>query len=264
MLDHESRGEGRTIVFLHGLTLDRSLLLDACEPIFAERAGWRRIYLDLPGHGRSPGEPAAASADGLLASVHELLVDIAGPRPLLVGHAYGGYLAQGLVAAGPEVGGLFLVCPVVEPDLTRRRVPPQRVATPGDGLVFADDDERQVFHGEATVHSAGVLDAFRRLVVPAHAATDRDFLAAVRGRYVISTPLGAAARAFTGPVAIVCGRDDYWSGFVDAAGVAALYPRSSLTVVPDCGQLLPIEAGDRLRDAFLDWLGRLAADVDVR
>jgi pimeloyl-ACP methyl ester carboxylesterase len=50
-IDYEVRGEGRTLVLLHGLTGDRRVLLEACEPVLSATPGWRRIYLDLPGHG---------------------------------------------------------------------------------------------------------------------------------------------------------------------------------------------------------------------
>lgn len=269
-LDYEVHGEGRALVFVHGLTLDRALLREAVEPVFqtreagdarAARVGWRRVYLDLPGHGASPAEGAGAlaSADGLIGLLGAFVAEIGGERPLVVGHAYGGYLAQGLVAAGPELGGLFLVCPVVEPDFAARRLPPQRHAVTDPALEFTGDDERQLFDGEAAVHTAAVLEAFRRIVAPAHLATDRDFVAAVRSRYASSLPLRSAARGLGAPAALVCGRDDYWAGFLDAAELAAALPRSSLAVVPDCGTLLPLEAPARLAAELLDWLARCAA-----
>src|SRR5262249_43778275 len=145
MLAHEIRGDGRTLVFVHGLTLDRRVLVEAFEPAFAECTGFRRIYLDLPGHGESPAGSTAPSAEGLLEALQEPLTAVAGPQPLLVAHAYGAYLAQGLLALGGDVGGLFLVAPVVEPDLGARRMQPQRYALVEDGLDYASDEESSAF-----------------------------------------------------------------------------------------------------------------------
>jgi len=256
-LDCEILGEGRSVVFLHGLALDRALLREAVEPAFADKSGWRRIYLDLPGHGRSTTSAVTPSADGLIGALRLFVAEVAGDGACLAGHAYGGYLAQGLVASDVGLGGLFLVCPVVEPDLAARRLPPQRFAARDESLVFADDDERAVFDGEVTLQTPAALDGFRKLVAPAHAATDRAFLAEVRARYVSSLPLRTAARGFDKPAALLCGRNDHWVGFLDAAELAAAYPRASLTVVPDCGQLLPLENPAALRGAFVDWLDRL-------
>lgn len=256
-LDYEIIGEGRSLVFLHGLALDRELLRDALEPVFAERPGWRRIYLDLPGHGRSTTAAVTPSADGLIGALRLFVAEVAGDGACLAAHAYGGYLAQGLAASEVGLGGLFLVCPVVEPDLAARRVPPQRFAARDETLAFTDDDERAVFDGEVTLQNATVLEGFRRLVAPAHATTDRAFLAEVRAHYVSSLPLRTAARGFARPTALVCGRDDHWVGFLDAAELAAAFPHASLAVVPDCGQLLPLESPAALRTAFVDWLDRV-------
>lgn len=44
-------GTGRPLLLLHGLPLDHRHMARDFEPLFASRAGWRRIYPDLPGMG---------------------------------------------------------------------------------------------------------------------------------------------------------------------------------------------------------------------
>jgi len=182
---------------------------------------------------------------------------VGGPRPAVVAHAYGAYLAQGLVSTGPTPAGLFLACPVVEPDVAARRLPPQRFAVVDDGLEFADEDERQAFDSEACVYTRAMLERFRRVVQPGHRATNRRFLDEVRAQYVLSLPVRSALRGYRGPVALVCGRDDHWCGFEDAVGVVRVIERAELAVLPDCGPLLPLEAPDRFRALLGDWLARL-------
>jgi pimeloyl-ACP methyl ester carboxylesterase len=62
-IEVEVVGEGRPILFVHGLAADRRLMAAAFEPL---PDGWRRIYIDLPGHGGSRGDPVHASADELV------------------------------------------------------------------------------------------------------------------------------------------------------------------------------------------------------
>jgi pimeloyl-ACP methyl ester carboxylesterase len=67
-IDWEEHGEGQPIVFLHGLTMNRQIEMDVYEPIFSAREGWRRIYPDLPGMGRSIGK-TIGNQDDILAAM---------------------------------------------------------------------------------------------------------------------------------------------------------------------------------------------------
>src|SRR6185295_7324823 len=143
---------------------------------------------DLPGHGPSSGNLDAASADGLVEALRLLLMEHGGPRPLVAGYSYGGYLALGLLR-DVACGGALLVCPVVEPDFGKRRRTARRVLRRDEGLSFLaseDDHERATFEEVAVVQSVAVLAAYRRLCMPASRAADRPFVDAVRARYLMS------------------------------------------------------------------------------
>jgi len=255
-IDYEIRGEGRTIVFLHGLTVDRRILVECCEPVLS--AGYRRVYVDLPGHGASVGNRERASADHLVSALAQLVREVAGESPYIFGYSYGGYLAQGLLRELPGAGGLFLVCPVVEPDFARRTVPPRRIAVEEAELPFSGDErERDAFDEIAVRRTRDVLAAFQRVVHPANIGADLEFVAATRARYLMSRPFMHALYDFAGPAAVVCGRDDHWNGFEDASRLVRALRRADFTVVADCGHLLPLEAPDRFQHAFGAWLNRL-------
>src|SRR6266542_2621883 len=101
------RGAGRPIVLLPWFGLDGGVTELAFEPAFAEPTGWRRIYIDLPGTGRSAA--VAPNSDAVLDAVRDTVASL--PRYLLAGCSYGGYLAAGLARRDPErVEGLLLVC----------------------------------------------------------------------------------------------------------------------------------------------------------
>jgi pimeloyl-ACP methyl ester carboxylesterase len=102
-----------------------------------------------------------------------------------------------------------------------------------------------------------VLERFQRAVHPANIVTDQAVAAAVRARYVLSRPFLDTFARCTAPVAIVAGRDDHWAGWQDASDLVARFPRAGLTVVPDCGHLLPLEDGAAFARALGDWLARL-------
>ncbi|HZS35744.1 MAG TPA: alpha/beta hydrolase [Polyangia bacterium] len=256
-IDYEVRGEGRPVVMLHGLTVDRRVLEETCEPVLAS-ADLRRIYLDLPGHGASTGNRERASADNLVAALAALTRELAGEQPCLFGYSYGGYLAQGLLREFPHASGLFLACPVVEPDFAKRTVPLRHIAAEEPDLPFSSDPrERDAFDEIAVRRTREVLAGFQKVVHPANISADLEFVAQTRGRYVMARPYLQALVEFEGPASIVCGRHDHWAGFEDAARLVRVLRRADFAVVADCGHLLPLEAPDRFRRALREFVDRL-------
>jgi pimeloyl-ACP methyl ester carboxylesterase len=256
-IEYEVRGDGKPIVLIHGVTVDRRVLEESCEPVLAQ-AGLKRVYLDLPGHGASTGNRERASADSLVAALGALVREVAGEQPCLFGYSYGGYLAQGLLREFPQSTGLFLACPIVEPDFAKRTVPPRFIAVEELELPFSDDDrERDAFDEIAVRRTRDVLAVFQKVVHPANISADLDFVAATRGRYVMARPYMQALADFEGPASVVCGRHDHWAGFEDAARLVRLLKRADFSVVADCGHLLPLEAPERFRGVLRDFVERL-------
>ncbi|MCF6273237.1 MAG: alpha/beta hydrolase [Rhodobacteraceae bacterium] len=135
------RGEGRPLLMLHGLLLDhRSILpLDA---EFAQRPGWQRIYLDLPGMGKSAAGHVHNS-DQMLDVVSGFVDQVLGERFSVFGYSYGGYLAQGLaVRRGADIDGLGLLAPVVVPE-EDARILPETMAITRDEALLAQLPETQ-------------------------------------------------------------------------------------------------------------------------
>lgn len=48
---YEDIGEGKPILMIHGFSPDSRLMTGCMEPLFTNRTGYRRIYIDLPGMG---------------------------------------------------------------------------------------------------------------------------------------------------------------------------------------------------------------------
>jgi pimeloyl-ACP methyl ester carboxylesterase len=263
MMEFEARGEGPTAVLVHGLTVDRRVMIEAFDDLLAA-AGVRRLYVDLPGHGASVGDAGTASADAFVDELAQLLraqLPAARPgeleAPLVVGYSYGGYLAQGLVRELGGARGLLLVCPVVEPDFARRTQPPRRVATHSPELGFSTDPrEREAFEEVAVQMTPAVLARFQRAVHPANVAADVAVVNAVRARYALSRPIGDALVRLDAPATIVCGRDDHWAGWRDAEALVAQLRHPHFVVLPDCGHLLPFEQPALFAQAVRDFLTR--------
>jgi pimeloyl-ACP methyl ester carboxylesterase len=98
-LASETHGSGVPVVFLHGLTFDRT----SWRPI-AALLGDRvtSVLIDLPAHGMSGGEPAML--DEVAGAVNATLTDLGVQRPIVVGHSMSAGIAMIHAARFPTRG----------------------------------------------------------------------------------------------------------------------------------------------------------------
>jgi pimeloyl-ACP methyl ester carboxylesterase len=55
-------GEGLPVLALHGAGVDHREVMACLDPVLAAVSGYRRIYLDLPGMGRTPAPETISSS----------------------------------------------------------------------------------------------------------------------------------------------------------------------------------------------------------
>src|SRR5689334_6578531 len=83
-------GTGIPLVALHGAGVDHREVEAAVEAVVPD-TGYRRIYPDLPGMGRSTADGLSCN-DDVVALLGDLIDHLAGGPALLLGHSYGAYL----------------------------------------------------------------------------------------------------------------------------------------------------------------------------
>jgi pimeloyl-ACP methyl ester carboxylesterase len=265
-IDHEEHGEGRPIVFVHGWTMDRRLEIADYEPIFAKRNGWRRLYFDLPGMGRSVVKTGIRNQDDVLAAVLGFIERVlpGDQRFALAGTSLGGYLARGIAARlQPRIAGLLLRVPAVIPDPTNRTLPAFDPLVRDDALMASLEEGERAALGEVLVQTPAYLDAVRPkvhgLVQPAIAATASvaNEIKADPARYGFSFDLAAAEGTFTAPTLIVAARQDTVVGYRDAWDILERYPRATFAVVDRATHTWPVESPALLEALVDDWLARI-------
>jgi len=239
---YESFGDGRPIVFLPGWGGDAGEGRDIHEPVFDGRTGWRRIYVDPPGTGKSPAVPGITDQDGMLAAIAGLIDDVVGAeRFALAGTSAGGLLSRGIVKRDPSrILGLLLRVPGIIADRTRRTLPTDEV-TPS-----AELDEKQ-----------------RKYYDVADEQADFEFLDAIQAdvrTYALSED---PAAHFDGPTLIVTGRQDTMTGYADAWSVLEDYPRASYVVLDQEGHGLPVRTHPIYHALVADWLDRMEEHLDA-
>ena len=260
-VNFEEVGEGRPIVLLHGGGADHRLMTVAFEPVFEGREGWRRIYPDLPGMGRTPAADWITGEDDMLAVV-EGFVDAVVPgdeRAALVGASYGGYLALGLVHRRPEkLDGLALVAPAYRSDGAEDRLPAHQVFARDEAVVASLTEEEQMWLGRSVVQVAETLEFFRAGVLPGLRIADFAFLDRLEVGPNLSINVAAPLpEPFPAPTLILAGRQDSVVGWADAIPILNSFPRATYAVLDRAGHGVRAEQNVLFRALVGEWLDRL-------
>lgn len=246
-VSYVEHGEGSPLLVLHGAGVDHRDPEAAFEPVLRDVAGFRRIYPDLPGMGRTPAPDDLSSGDDVLGLLLDFMTAIAGDRPtVLIGHSLGAYYAREMAARRPrDIAGLALFCPF-GPGL--RDVPERRVVV-GSGDM-GDDTFRSYF----VVHTAEMLDRYERFVKPATLLVDQSAMERIGQRWALSHAGGAG---YAGPTLIVAGRADSTVGSAYAMDLLDDYSNGTLAVIDDAGHALPHEQPGLVGALVEEWMTRV-------
>jgi pimeloyl-ACP methyl ester carboxylesterase len=260
MLNHKILGHGRPIVILHGVTLDHRHMVEILEPAFEGLQGWKRIYVDLPGHGNSPPQDSIRAQDDLLAAVNAFVSEIIGDDPFaLVGLSRGSYIARGLLHHCPDrVTGAALIVPGGNPSSPNPR-PEHQVLEP-DPTIRPElpEDEIWVFDNFSVVQRRDIVQKRRAILKPAMKLHDQAQEARVKAAFEFSFADSEEKMVFDRPSLIVAGLQDSMSGHLDSIDLLHRFPRATLAVLDAAGHGLAFERPDVFTALVRDWLMRLA------
>lgn len=256
-------GDGTPIVLLHGLGCDHRLMAGCMEPVFQGRRGYRRIYVDLPGMGRSDAL-AKANSDEMLEALVALINRLGLVHFLLAGESYGGYLARGILSRMPErVAGLLFICPVAIAAHAARTVPAQGAQSfDRRFLAQLSPEEREHFCEYAVVANASTYKRYQGEIVPGAQEADRGFIRQLERAYPFSFDVDAKIRElqYERPVLLLTGRQDTYVGYRDQWNLLEDYPRATFSVLDMAGHNLQIERPEVFASLVTDWLERVEED----
>ncbi|MHB8060311.1 MAG: alpha/beta fold hydrolase [Gaiellaceae bacterium] len=253
---YEDIGSGRPLLVLHGWPLDHRHVAADMEPLFAERSGWRRIYPDLPGFGRTAAPEWLESQDQMLDLVGEFMDTVApNQRFALAGTSWGGYLARGLMRRrGEDIDGLLLSVPHFATDERRGALPERRVLREDGEFLAALQPGEESAREIVVMQSMEVLEDQRRSILPAIPLHDEAFGERMDEHF--SFPL-ELPQPFPAPALIVTGRFDQACGYEDAYRVLPDFPRATFAVLDCAGHALPMERKGPFHALAADWLDRV-------
>ena len=254
-------GSGTPVLALHGAGVDHREIASALEPIFDDVPGYRRLYPDLPGMGRTPAPETITSNDDVVDILLGLIASTIGDEPfLIVGQSYGGYLARAIASLRPDQAvGLALICPVGQ---QTRDVPQHEVLVSSVDLTGAlGSDLEATYRSYFVVQTPETLRRFQAYVAPATSLADESSLMRIFSHWELRDR-PEAAKAYPQPVLVVAGRQDATAGHTGPSELILHYPRATLAVLDRAGHALIHEQPNLVRALAADWLMRVREASD--
>lgn len=261
-ISHTTRGDGVPLVMIHGYTVDHRVLLPL-EPVFDSHPCYRRIYLDLPGHGDSPRLPGPTSALTVTEAVIEWIGDVVGDQPFaVIGQSFGGQIARAVTARfGPQVLGSALLVPVVRWG-EDRTLPPETIIERDDVfLASLPLAEREMFAHVVTRLDRPLWKQLEEYLLPGWRVHDRGAAAGLEDDFLLPRWPEQEAPPHQGPHLLVTGRQDALVGWQDQLALLPHYPHMTAAIIDGVGHNPQIETPDIVHDLVGRWLDALTRDI---
>lgn len=265
---YEVFGEGKPMIILPGWGLNTRLTAYEAEPYFQGRVGWKRIYIDPPGHGKTPGKDWITNQDKMLEVILACIDKLTeGQRFCLIGISLGAYLARGVRLYRAElIDGIAMIIPIILAEDHQRTLPLHTVLVE-DPEVRADITPAEAdLYDMAVVHTRKWLDYQRSFPeIPETETGNPQFLSRIREKpqnYAFSFDVDQVSKPFPGPSLIITGRQDAVAGYKDSWNILEKYPRATYVVFDRAGHLLEDKA-NLVNTLINDWLDRVEESIGL-
>lgn len=236
---------------VHGNGVDHRLLLELDE-VLAAPGRWERIYVDLPGFGRSPALEGRGGLTDLADWLDAWVGETVGETPFAVlGNSMGGLLAADLAArrAG-QCLGLALLAPVVVAQHDRRRRARAQVREDPHLLASLDPADAVEYAAVAVDQTRQGWEAFRRAVLPGLRSGDPEASRRLAAAYALPMPSPGDLDL---PVLVVTGRQDAIVGVDDQWDWARGLPRGSTASLDRAGHNVHLDRPEVVAALLTDW-----------
>ena len=255
---YEEHGEGTPIVCVHGYFVDHRLMSGCLEPVFETVDGYRRIYLDMPGFGKTPADYKIKNAAGMLKLLIRFVNAVIGDEHfLLIGESFGGYLSMGLIRELSErIDGVMLICPSSVFD--NERLPEKRIVYCSEKLTDCDDPDLASFLDMAVMATPEAFEKYKRDILSGIKISDKRYLTRYfKGKFGAEYLRQLQEFVFEKPACILLGRQDHVVGYSGAYQMLEHFPRASFIIADCAGHNLQIDNEPLFGAMTLEWIRRV-------
>ena len=257
---YEKHGKGIPILIVHGWSVDHNLMSGSMERIFhKDNRNFQRIYIDLPGMGKSSVNPLVNTADDvldILLSFIDLIIQ--NKKFLLVGESWGGYLSRGVLKyKHMNILGLCLLCPSPISG-EKNKIVPSRTILKKDNkfLSTLSKVERDSFDFMAVVQTKKTWKKYKKDIFYTLLNNNHEYLDKILDGSFTKIDF-TEKLSFDKPVLLLTGRQDQAVGYKDQMTMFMDFPRATIVVLDKAGHNLQIEQEEVFHSLVTDWLRRV-------
>ena len=253
------------MLMLHGWGVDHRIMLRPMENVFhgEKHACFMRIYIDLPGMGKSTVSEQLKNSMDMLDVLNQFIDELIPNQSfLLAGESYGGYLSRALVQQKRhDILGVLLICPLMKPGYRQGTVEPMVVLERDEELIQnLSVEDRDYFEYMTIVQNEDVWESYQKDILDALKTRNLEFL-----NHILDGDLGYELdETFEKPALILAGKEDTEVGYQDQFELLRRYPRASFAVLDKAGHNLQIEQEDLFEHMVFEWLERTTESMGVR
>lgn len=268
IVNYEIKGEGYPLVILHSMGTDHRSMTAWLEPVLTNYAiPIKRIYIDIPAHGKSKINNLVNSTEDILNNILECLKYLLPEETFaIIGFSYGGYLAKGVFHyLSTRVKGLALLASALH--MKERQLPDKVILIKDESLLNSlEADIRKAIETLMIDQTETSIHRFFEEIQPGRLLANREFLTSdwrEKGYLLPDEPFSNVL-AVSIPVLLVAGKQDAICGYKDYYSLLEKMPHASFVILDRAGHLLPIDQRELLQQHVLEWLSRVNKYIKIK
>jgi len=264
-INHEILGDGLPIIMLHDFGADINQMKGCMEPLFKNRPGWKRVYIDLPGMGKTEAKNWASNTDRIYEIISSLIdTRFMNQKIVLAGHSYGAYLARAIAQEkGDIVEGILMIAPLTVPETDKRRLPKYQILEKDPNLIAKlNPEDAKLFQTQVVIQNEKTWQRFKDDILPGIKAANTEYLMKLRGLgFAFSYDLNNVRMFFQKPSLIITGRQDHIVGCLDALDLLDFFPKTDFVLLDSAGHNLQFEQEEAFNFLVNHWLDRIEKNL---
>jgi pimeloyl-ACP methyl ester carboxylesterase len=258
VIKYEVIGEGYPILVIHGFSCDHQYIQNDLEPVFQNREGWQRIYIDLPGHGQTAWSDWITSENHILDLLCEFIDKIfLGERFALVGESWGGMFSLGIIHRQAEmIDGLYLSVPYINVERGNELLPEHEIIVENkDFAAMLQADKPEWITDYLVTQDPSFIPRLRDDIIAPAIAHEKHGVDWEKIFYTLSIDVKEAS--LEKPALFLTGKQDQVVGYRHAFDLLGSFPRATFAVLDRAGHYMSLEQHDLMHALVSEWLGRV-------